>query len=237
MATNFRQLINRVMRKVGESEINGSATQLSTDYERLIGDIINDVKEEVEDAHNWRALRQTISVSISADAVSGTITGANERSRVLRIYQTHRIGYLPLVFDVTDASDPDPLIEMDLAELLYRDKADPDTRVSEPTYFAVDNSSGDVLDLYVWPRPSGARTISVSLIVPQARLADTDLDTNIAVPVRPIFQGAVWHAYEERGEELGPDSLFSEGRYQQALRDAIARDSAEQGDVFELAVS
>ena len=64
-----------------------------------------------------------------------------------------------------------------------------------------------------------------------------DLDQVIKVPVRPIYVGAVWHAMEERGEELGTRGFFNEARFNEALSTAIARDSAEQGDYFELIVS
>ena len=246
MATTYLDLVNRVLRKLGETELSGSSTDLETDYQKLVGHMVNDVKEEVEDATNWRALRQTVSVSILADAISGTITEGNERARLVRVYQSERTygnmgtggGYIPLVFDITDADNPDPLIEMDLAELIYRDNLDPTERASDsPTYFALDNSpDGDELDIYVWPRPSSARTLKVTLCVPQPRLADDELQTVIKAPARPIFIGAVWHAFEERGEELGPDALFSEKRFQEALTTAVARDEAESGSNFELII-
>ncbi len=237
MATTYRQLMNRVLRKLGEPEINGSHAILADDYEILIGDIINDVKDEVENAHQWRALRQIVTVNIAADAISANIVEADEQTRLIRNFQQNRVGYLPLVFDITDSDDPDPLSEMDLSELLYRDAVDPDERTEWPTYFALDNSSGDGLDLYVWPRPNGQRTIQLSLTIPQPRLEVDDLTEVIRVPVRPIFVGAVWHAMEERGEELGSRGFFNEARFQEALSTAIARDSAESGDYFELIVS
>jgi hypothetical protein len=236
MATTFLQAINKVLQKVGEDQLSVSVTSITTTYELLIASMVNDIKEQIEDAHNWRALRQTVSTTVAADAVSSTITEADERSRVVRINKADLGGSIPLVFDITDASSPDPLIEMDLAELLYRDAIDPDQR-QDPTYFALDNSSGNVLDLYVWPRPSGARTIQSTLIIPQAELdpADgADLGTNIKIPIRPLIMGAVWYALEERGEELGTQGLFNEQRFTDALNSAISRDDAEQGNVHEL---
>ena len=235
MATTYRQALNQVLEKLGEDQVPDAVSELSDAYHILIGSFLNDVKEEIEDAHNWRALRQFINVTITADTSSGTVTGANERSRVVRIYQQNTGSVVPLVWDITDSSDPEPLIEIDLAELIYRDTVDPDER-NDPCYFAVDNSSGDVLDLYVWPRPSSNRTIKVGLIVPQARLATTDLDTTIKVPVRPLVTGTTWYALEERGEELGVNGIFSEARFRDALNSAIARDAAEQGDNYELVV-
>jgi len=233
MATTFLQTINRVLEKIGEETVSAAATSLTETYEILVGSFVNDIKEQIEDAHNWRALRQTVSVTIAADAQSGTITEANERSRLVRIYQQNQPGPVPLVFDITDATNPDPLMEMDLAELIYRDTVDPAVR-QDPTYFALDNSSGDVLDLYVWPRPSSEITIQVTLIIPQTRFDNSDVDETLKIPIRPLVVGATWYALEERGEELGTDGLFNEKRFQDALNAAISRDDAEQGNVSEL---
>jgi len=233
MATTFLQTINRVLEKIGEETVSAAATSLTETYEILVGSFVNDIKEQIEDAHNWRALRQTVSVTIAADAQSGTITEANERSRLVRIYQQNQPGPVPLVFDITDATNPDPLMEMDLAELIYRDTVDPDVR-QDPTYFALDNSSGDVLDLYVWPRPSSEITIQVTLIIPQTRFDNSDVGETLKIPIRPLVVGATWYALEERGEELGTDGLFNEKRFQDALNAAISRDDAEQGNVSEL---
>lgn len=231
--TTYRQALNRVLEKLGEDTVLDAVSTLTEDYHILVGSFLNDVKEEIEDAHNWRALRQFINVTITADTSSATITGANERSRVVRIFQAEAGGSVPLVFDTTSASDVAPLTEIDLAELIYRDTVDPDGR-GDPVYFAVDNSSGDVLTLYVWPRPSSQRTIKVGLIVPQDILSTSDLATTIKIPIRPLLTGVTWYCLEERGEELGVNGLFSEARFRDALNSAIARDSAEQGDNYEL---
>lgn len=233
MATTYKQALNRVLEIIGEDQVTDAATELTSDYHLLIGALMNDVKEQVEDAHNWRALRTTTSVVVSANNQSTALTGANERSRLVRIYQQHLGGYIPLVFDVTDSNDPDPLVEIDLSEIIYRDTIDPNTR-QEPNYFALDNSSGDGIDVFVYPRPSSNTTIQVTTVTPQARLAYNSLSTVISVPVRPIIVGTVWYALEERGEELGVKSMFSEQRFMDALNSAVARDAAEQGDNMEL---
>lgn len=232
MATTVLQALNRVLVKLGEEQVPVSTPELTENYQLLVASFLNDIKEEIEDAHNWRALRQTVTTSILADARSGVITEANERSRVVRIAQQNRQGLVPLVFDVTD-TQPCPLVEIDLAELLYRDTLEPDTR-QDPAFFAVDNSSADVLEILVWPRPSGTRSIQSTLIIPQDRYAPTDVSVNVAIPIRPLVVGATWYALEERGEELGANGLFNEARYRDALDSAIARDDAEQGNVHEL---
>lgn len=230
MAVTYKDMLNRVLRTLGEEEVPAVATSLTEDYHKLVGNFLNQIKEEIEDAHNWRSLRQTLTASVAADALSGTITNSNERSRLVRILDAQRGQTIPLVFDTTDADNPTPLHELDLAELLWRDQLDPTTRASDDvSWFAIDDSSGDELAVYVWPRPNSIRTITITLVVPQARLTDTDVDTSIIIPSRALEVGTLWYALEERGEELGINALFSEERFRKALDDAISRDAAEQG--------
>lgn len=233
MATTYLQAINRVLEKIGEEQISAAATSITETYERLVGSFVQDVKEEIEDAHDWRALRQTLTTTILANQRSAEIPEANERSRVVRIAQQNRAEFVPLVFDITDSDDPTPLEEMDLAELVYRDTIDPDNR-NDPCYFAIDNTSGDVLELMVWPRPSTDRTIQSTLVIPQERIENSALDTVIKIPIRPLIVGATWYALEERGEELGTGGLFNEQRFNDALDSAIGRDATGQGDNIEL---
>jgi len=233
MATTYLQAINRVLEKIGEEQVPAAATSITETYELLVGSFVQDIKEEIEDAHNWRALRQTNTSTIAANTNSVAITEANERSRVVRILQQDRGEIIPLVFDITDSTNPDPLTEIDLAELLYRDTVDPDNR-NDPLYFALDNTSGDVLELYVWPRPSSERTIQHTLVIPQPRFEPSDLSEIIKIPIRPLIVGATWYALEERGEELGASGLFNEKRFRDSLDAAISRDSDGQGDSIEL---
>ena len=232
MAVTFKQLLNRALRITGEDEIDSATSAVSDKQQLLYAEVANEIKEEVEAAHNWRALRQNVTVAFAASETSNAITEANERTRVVRIQDPLRCEEVPLVFDTTDSSNPVRLHELDLADLLYRRKMDPNT-TDDPWAFALDNTSGDGLSVHVYPTPGDARTIDLTLIIPQARLdaADsTDLATNIKVPVRPIVMGLVRFILEERGEELGINSAYSEEKEARALRDAVALDAAEQGE-------
>lgn len=236
MATTYRAALNRVLAIMGEAQIDDAVSELTTTYQKLLGGLMNDVKEQIEDAHNWRALRTTETLSTTAGTLSTAFTSATERTRLARQYDTRRQGYLSLVFDITDATEPDPLIEMDLKELIYRDEVDPDTRTTDHTHFAMDQTTEGGVALYHWPRTSGARSIKVYHYTPQGYLADTDLASNIDIPIRPLIVGTLWYALEERGEELGIRGLYNRERFEEALSSAIARDQAEAGDSFELSV-
>jgi hypothetical protein len=231
MAVTFKQLLNRALKITSEDQIDTGSVILTDTVHIMLAEVAMELKEEVEDAHNWRALRQQVTVSL-ASVNNNTITEANERSRLLRIHEPHYGELVPLVFDITDASSPSRMYELDLPELLRRRTMDPDT-VADPLYFAIDNSAGDVLTLHVHPTPNDTRTIQLDMIIPQDRLdgeQSADLATTIKVPVRPITMALVRYILEERGEEIGINSQYSEEKEGIALRDAISRDLAESGE-------
>lgn len=229
MATTFRELTNRVLQVLGEDEIASGVSEITDTYQKLVATFVNQIKEEVEDAHNWRKLRTSVDVVIPADTSSATIMGTNERSRLLREYDPIMGIERPVVVDVTTPGQEFPMQETDLSRLLYLTDVNTVTNSRYSPQFAIDDTSGDTLDLFVYPTATVERTYRVKLIVPQDRIAFTAPDTNLTVPVRPIELGALWYALEERGEELGVSSVFSERKYRQALDDAIARDAADQG--------
>jgi hypothetical protein len=226
MALPYRDMLNRVLRAVGEDEISDAETEVTESYHKLVGVFINQFKEEIEDAHNWRDLQQTHTATVEGGDSDAVIVDANERSRVQRM-QTET-GYVPLVFDVTDATDPIPLTERPLAELNYKLTIDIEG-AEEPNQFAVFAQGDGALSIRVYPKPTTQRLIRMIMYTPQPRLGDDDLDEVIMIPARPLEIAAIWYALEERGEELGQGSMFTEERFRKALDDAIARDDAEQG--------
>jgi hypothetical protein len=233
MAVTLRTLMDRILRPLGETEVGSAISSLSSAYHKLLLTFINQIKEEVEDAHQWRALRQLASCTITAGQYSGIITGANDRSRLL--YVPSEDGFVPLIFDVTNSTQPYNLPEQDLARWVYDLTLDPVTSVNaQPSYTALDNTSGDVLKLCVFPKATTDRNYKVGLVVPQTWLEPSDLDVVIQIPTRPILQGALWYAFTERGEEQGQNGAFSEERYRQAVDDAISRDAAAQGDAIDM---
>ena len=229
MALTYRQLLNRVLVALTEDEIDSGTATITSKYHKLLGLFVNQIKEIVEEEHNWRALRATEQVTVSASTSSSAITNANERSRLLRVYNELAGEEQALVFDVTDSNNPYRLYEMDLSMLLKRRALDT-SNGNDPTFFAIDNTGEDAVSIQVWPTPTDERTIDITMIIPQDVLENSDLDTNIKVPSRPIEMGAIWYALEERGEELGVNGVFNQEAFDRSLGAAVARDAAEQGE-------
>lgn len=229
MAT-FRFVLNEVLRTLSEDEVDSGTTELDSDYHRLVASFINQIKEEIEDSHQWSSLWQDLPVTITASTDSADITGANERSRLVRIQQSNQPQPVALVFDITDAGNVSLLQELDYSDIVYRRRTNPNgTTSAAPAYFATKRGADGVPEIVVYPKPLAERTLSVTMVVPQDRLEDDNLDVALQIPSRPLLIGALWYALEERGEELGVSNLYTEERYRRALDDTISQDWAEQG--------
>ena len=239
-----RSALNRVLRAVGSERIDCSTTTLENDYQIQVLEYLNQFKEEIEDAHNWRSLYYTsagvydpTSSAFGAGAAV-SMANTNTRCRIARIQQQNASRLVPVVFDATDPTSPCALQEMDLNELHYRRIQDGTSAATAtaPTYFAADASEPTTYRLWLYPTPAVERTIFARLIRPQDYLDVTSLDTHILIPQRALIIGTIWYVLQERGEEFGVGSLFTEENYRKALDAEIAKDSAESGDTHELVV-
>jgi hypothetical protein len=233
--STYLQMINRVLVNTGDGNdlVDTGATSISDVGHLKIAQFINDILEEIEEAAQWRVLRQRLTATIAANGVSATITSANERSRVFRVHNAHLGELVPLVFDVTTSTAQERLSEIDFAELLFRDQQNSNQvdSTTGPRYFALSPTASG-MEIYVWPRSSTERTIELDMVVPQSRLDPTsssDLGTSIKIPNLMLQHGATWWALEDRGEELGPRGEAAKARYDMMLSGAVAAENAAQG--------
>jgi len=236
-------MMNSVLTTIGSTTIPATNTTITDTYQLQVATFLNQIREEVEDAWNWRSLWVTYNINYlqnnTTQAIVDSVTGAvpNTRSRTLRM-RDKRVGKeVALCFDVTTFGIPFPLEEMSKASILYFNTVLNQTPVQYSTGFAVDNTTGDQMNLMVYPPASANRVIQLTLCTPVPRIDPTvagtagGLDTLITVPTQPIEYGTIWYALQERGEELGTSTVFTEERYRTALDDAIARDQEESGGI------
>jgi hypothetical protein len=74
------------------------------------------------------------------------------------------------------------------------------------------------------------------MVVPQADFAVTDVAKTVSIPTYPITMGLQWRARMERGEELGPNSAYSEQNYRMVLDAAVGIEEAEKGNSLDLMI-
>src|SRR6266404_1427225 len=235
-ATTLRVVLNRVLTAIGESKIDAAVATITDTLALKALEFLNQIKEEIEEATLWRSLRQYLTFTILANTTNAVISRTYERPRVVRVAERQIGKLVPLVFDITDPTNPVQLQERPLAELLFLlTQAGTNTTTVQPDRFAVDVSADQAV-MYVYPKPNTNRSIAAYMHVPQTTLAETDLDTALKIPDLPLIKGTIWYLLIDRGEEMGASGAFTEERYRTSLDDAVSRDSAESGSLDQLVV-
>jgi hypothetical protein len=234
-------LLNKVLR--GLRRDVQSSTTTTDSYQLLILQYLNSAKEEIEDGWDWHALRQTITVTVSASTSEYALTAAGpadvdvtERSRLL--YEKPSVGdygmattiesssygpgALPQVFDVTDSTEY-RLTEVSperMERLHFTDNGE----TGQPELFALYRDA-DNLIMKLWPTPSGSRTIKMRFVIPQTDIPSTSMTGyQLLIDSRAVWTKALHVAAQERGEDTGRPASALEREAQDALFLALDRE-------------
>lgn len=233
-------LLNKVLR--GLRRDVQQATSTTDSYQLLLIQFLNSAKEELEDNWDWHALRQTVTLTISASTTEYALTEAGPadvdvtpRSRLL--YEkpqqpgaysdetetsTFSYGCLPQVFDVTDSTEYrlSELSPEQMERLHFTDN----NETSQPTHFAIYRDA-DSLKVKVWPTPSGTRTWKLRFVIPQAEIPRSSMTSyQLKIDDRAVWTKALHMASEERGEDVGRPLSALDREAQDALFLALDRE-------------
>jgi hypothetical protein len=183
-------------------------------YSQLIGKLVNDAKREVEDAWNWEALRNTVTVTTAQSTYNYSLTGARDKFRILSAY------------DQTNGTFLEQRSKQYFNENLFFPGG---AQEGFPSYYQVngiDGSGDGKIDVY--PVPADVYTLKFDLFVPEEELT-SDTDTTV-LPKNAIVSLAWAKAIEERGEDggIGVSSQYAVAK--QALADAIAIEAGRRPD-------
>ena len=231
MATTYRDIINRVLVALGEDEISSSQNELTSKYHKLIGMYVNQIKEIVEDAHQWSPLVNLVEFQVTAGSNQATLTGGqtvNNRLRLMRQHDPISGTVAAVVADVTASNNPYLLREIPQAELQRKILLD-STDGGDPDQFSFVHTTQDNPVLEIYPKATETRTIRGYFYNPRGPWGNGDLDETLEIPTRPVELGTIWYALQERGEELGTSGPFSQELFEQALGEAVGRDADNQG--------
>lgn len=210
----FRGTINSVLRRLRESTISSDwsgalvdATGV-TDYQKLIGDLVNEVKREVEDAWDWTSLRTTVAVATVSGTQTYTLTGTTQRMRILSVIDQGAGNYL------------NPVSDTWIKRAKYPTSSVTNGR---PGYYSINGTSSGVMTVDLWSKPDGVYNIDFNVVDPQDDLSNaTD---SLTVLENIVVLGAWARAIAERGEDGGSLSDMAQKQYAQALADAVAQDA------------
>ena len=87
----FRQIINKVLTRLREDTITsdwtGDINDSSDvdDYQKLIGELVNQSKHLVENAQDWGVLRTVETVATSNGTVSYTMSNLDYKARIMQV--------------------------------------------------------------------------------------------------------------------------------------------------------
>lgn len=222
MATQL-ETVNRILVRLREDEVS---TVSASSYSKLLATFINDALEELEDMWFWTVNETTISTSILSDGTrTYDLTATTDRSWLIRQANDQ----VPQAFDVT-TDEEGQLLDIPHKQLVaWRAtfKGTPDD-LAQPIIFALDtDSDGRGYTLELRQGSSTARSWETHWYVPQPLLAtDGTADgTEILLPQRPTYLMALFHALNERGEEMGEPGGVAERRAHDAAAAAMELDT------------
>mgnify|MGYP000386232327 CR=1 FL=1 len=203
----YLTLVNNVLKRLRERTVS---TVEETSYSTLIAMLINDAKQEVEQAWDWSALRTTLSASTTSGIFNYELNGFKNNGKMLDV--------------VNDTSNFFMQYETATKFNDYFLNITPQT--GEPRYYSFNGVSddGDTL-VDVYPIPDGVYALRFNAVVRQADLS-TDTD-EILCPSKPVELLAYAKAVEERGEDGGTASVSAYNTASRALNDAISLDAAK----------
>ena len=145
----YLELVNDVLIRLRENEVTSVS---DTAYSKLIGKFVNDAKRQVEDAYNWNALSETVTVGTSANLFNYVLTDTGIRFRVFD------------VINVTKETVMTPIPSNLMTEYLLGVNGVTVTK-APPLYYnfnGVDGNGDTQVDLY--PIPDAAYTVNFNII-------------------------------------------------------------------------
>lgn len=206
----YLDLVNDVLIRLRETEVDN----LTAPYSKLIGKYVNDAKRYVEDAYEWNALTETLTVTTTASLFNYVLTGSGQRFKVLDVINSEEDMFLK---NVPNTTMNNWFLNQNVAQN------------AAPNYYnfnGVDSNGDTQVDLY--PIPDGVYNIYFNIYKPQPALsAITD---ELKVPSHPVILHAYAMATTERGEDAGLTASEAFALANQSLADAIAIENSRYKD-------
>ncbi len=208
----FRELINEVLIRLREDtiatdwsgNINDSTTV--TDYQKVIGSLINDSKRNIESYHDWLILRETKEIT----TVSGTRNYNLDSGQEIKIV------------DVVNQTDGQRLKQA--SRQLMNSVRYPTNNSGYPIYYSFNGAdSSNNLKIDLEPIPDTAHTLSFDMVKYQDELKTAS--TVLKIPDKAVIIGSWMRAVSERGEDGGTQSSVIAMEYKEVLNQAIILDS------------
>lgn len=204
----YLEVVNKVLVRLRENEVS-SLTE--TSYSKLVADLVNVVKREVENAWNWDCLRETLTVTTANDLFNYVLTDSGTTSRVLNVYND--TDDIQMHYRPSNWFDQ----QMRMVDTVQKDA---------PMFYNWNGTSNGDLQVDLYPIPDGVYNIRFNIIKQQDDLsAATDV---LLLNPHLVIEGVVSRAISERGDDGG--FVDQEMRYKNMLADFIAIEAGRMPD-------
>mgnify|MGYP003644671233 FL=1 len=206
----YLQLVNSVLRRLREEQV---ATVEQNSYSQLIGELVNEAKETVENSWDWTGLRTTIVISTVASTSTYTMTGSQNKIQILDVINDTGNTFMQRKSNSWMRN-------------LFLNNSAPE---SQPQFYnlkALDDAGDNIFEVY--PIPDKVYDLNFSVVKREGYLTeDTD---KLKVPTNPVILLATALASRERGETGGTAAAEQFALADRALSDMIAYDAAQHPD-------
>lgn len=218
------EIINKVLKRLREDPVASSNTST---YAGLISEFVAEIHQEVALDHDWSSGYKTVIVDcvagqreydlsatiVNGGAVDNSSPATNQNSEPLAQYYAY-------VYNSASSTEPRAhlnLMEPAAFEAMVNEDLDHD---DVPCYASLTlNDAGTGYKLRLYPLPDDTYRLRLPFWVAEAELETDGSDdtTSITIPERPIRLGALFLAFNERGEEIGEPGNIAERKYREAL--------------------
>ena len=202
---NYLDAVNKVLKRLRERPV---VSVSDTEYSTLIGMFINDSKREVEEAWDWSALRQSLTVTTTSGVFNYELNGTQNDLNVLYVTNVTSTAFMSYQ---SAAWFDDKFLSTSVA-------------TGSPSNYSFNgvSSDGDTL-VDIYPKPDGVYTLRFNVV---QRTADLEADsTKFNVPSHPVVMLAYAKAIEERGEDNAQTGNTAFAVANKVLNDAIQLDA------------
>jgi hypothetical protein len=203
----YLQLVNSVLRRLREDQV---ATVDQNSYSLLVGELVNEAKETVENAWDWTGLRATIVVPTVASTSTYTIADSQNKLKIL---------------DVINDTANCFMTERGTSWMrnLFLNNNAPE---GQPQYYnlkTLDANGDNVFQVY--PVPDKEYDLNFSVVKRTPYFTADEDKLKVATNAVVLYAAAL--ASRERGETGGTAAAEQFALADRALSDAIAYDAAQ----------
>jgi|TARA_R110000796_G_C14349181_1_gene411352 hypothetical protein len=210
---NYLAAINSVLVRLRERTVESVN---ENEYSSLVGVLINDSLQQVEQAWDWSALRTSLTVTTTSGIFNYELNGSQNSIKVL---------------DAVNATNQD-VVQYQTAAWFNKRYLTQTPETGSPRYYSFNGTGTDgdtLVDLY--PKPDGVYSLRFNVVQRSLDLA-AEAD-KITVPFRPVVLLAYAKAVEERGEDNGQTGNTAYIAANASLSDAIALDASKHPEELE----